>query len=256
VTLALSRVALDFVETRRRIRRRVERGVAVLRDMLERDEAPPALVADRAPLPRWLVPLESAEGEALLAGAVSRSHAVVAPHFRAQSHANACGVAAALIAMSAMGISRTERDLFTREVRAVRTRREVKRAGMALAHLHGVLELHGVPGRLGYADAVTADAFRAEAAGAVAEGRVLIVNYQRAALGQERIGHLSPLTAYNAAADMALVLDTAAHRYPAHWVPVRRLHEAMAELVRPGGPTRGYFVARDLPPPVVPDGAR
>jgi hypothetical protein len=50
----------------------------------------------------------------------------------------------------------------------------------------------------------------------------MLVNYERAALGQAKTGHISPIAAYNAKADRLLVLDVATYKYPPVWVVVVR----------------------------------
>ena len=52
----------------------------------------------------------------------------------------------------------------------------------------------------------------------------MLVNYQREVLGQRRVGHISPVAAYDQASDSVLILDTATYNYPATWVPLARLH--------------------------------
>lgn len=182
----------------------------------------------------------------MLGGAVSRTHEIVAAQFRPQTHANACGVATALTAMAAIGLPKRERDLFTGDFLRARTRREMRRAGMSLAHFDALLCLHGPRTQLRCADTVSEHEFRAAVTTGMGAGKPVVVNHDRALRGQEAVGHISPLTAYNPDADMALVLDTAAHMYPPHWVPLTLLHAAMTKPARPGGPTRGFVIAEEL----------
>jgi len=67
----------------------------------------------------------------------------------------------------------------------------------------------------------------------------VLINYDRGAVGQAPGGHISPVTAYDPQSDRALVLDTAAHRYPPVWVEVRALHRAMQAVDPDSGRARG-----------------
>lgn len=219
------------------------RRFAALRDRLEDFQTTEILPCALAPLPSDLVALDSPDGGTLFAGSVSRTHEIVAPHFHAQTHANGCGVATALTVMAAVGLRKRERDLFSRDALRVRTRREVRRGGMSLTHFDALLGVHGLRTELRRGDAVSTDEFRNAIVTAMLAGKPVVVNYDRSVLGQEAIGHISPLTAYHAAADKALVLDTAAHRYPPHWIALDMLHAAMRKPTRPGGPSRGFLIA-------------
>ena len=60
------------------------------------------------------------------------------------------------------------------------------------------------------------DALRADviASARSAGDRVVIVGYDRRALGQTGEGHFSPIGGYDPASDLALVLDVARFKYP------------------------------------------
>jgi glutathione gamma-glutamylcysteinyltransferase len=74
------------------------------------------------------------------------------------------------------------------------------------------------------------------------DGPVLIANYSRAVLGQTGDGHFSPIAAYHAASDRALVLDTARFKYPPHWIPVEQLFAAMAQPDSSTAQPRGWLM--------------
>ena len=71
-------------------------------------------------------------------------------------------------------------------------------------------------------------------------GDYLVVNYQREVLGQNKVGHISPLAAYDRETDTVLILDTASYSYPPTWVPVADLFAAMATTDRSSGKSRGF----------------
>jgi glutathione gamma-glutamylcysteinyltransferase len=57
---------------------------------------------------------------------------------------------------------------------------------------------------------------------------ILVVCYHRVGLDQDGHGHYSPIGAYHPEKDLVLVFDISRYKYPLHWVPVKRLWEAMA----------------------------
>ncbi|KAF4704172.1 hypothetical protein FOZ63_023304 [Perkinsus olseni] len=72
--------------------------------------------------------------------------------------------------------------------------------------------------------------------------KVLVVSYDRAAVGQAGSGHFSPIGAYHAASDSVLVLDVARFKYPPHWIKLPRLVKAMYPIDNATGNSRGYIV--------------
>ena len=67
----------------------------------------------------------------------------------------------------------------------------------------------------------------------------MIINYSRQEIGQGKVGHISPIAAYESKSDMVLILDTASHRYPHTWVPINRLFKAMKAFDTSANQTRG-----------------
>jgi len=76
-----------------------------------------------------------------------------------------------------------------------------------------------------------------------ARDHFVIVNYLRRAIGQQTGGHISPLAAYDAAADRFLILDVARYKYPPVWVKASELFDAMntADAANDNR-TRGYVL--------------
>ena len=54
-------------------------------------------------------------------------------------------------------------------------------------------------------------------------------------------GHFSPIGAYHAGKDAALILDTARFKYNPHWVGLQELHAAQAAIDPATGHCRGYI---------------
>jgi hypothetical protein len=143
--------------------------------------------------------------------------------------------------------SATQSNFFTDAASGIRNSLQVTFAGMSLAELAALLRAHGVDATAHYASDATLDQFRALARRNLAtSGDYLLVNDQRAAPGQEQIGHISPVAAYNAAADRLLVLDVASY-YPPVWVSTAALWQAMNTIDDASGRTRGYVVVKAMP---------
>ena len=129
---------------------------------------------------------------------------------------------------------------------------EAKQRGVNLAELACVAHCNGAEGAPRFAAKHSVEALRDELQAAVrqAQGAALIVNYARVALGQTGAGHFSPIGAYAAAADMALIMDVARFKYPPHWVPLPALFAAMQPIDPDTGASRGWITLRPshLPP--------
>jgi len=214
----------------------------------------------RLPMPEGLVSLESPAGESLLAEAGAKADLdALVRHFVTQSRPAYCGVASAVTVLNAMPAatapSWTQSTFFTDAARRVRHPLKVTFGGMNLAELDGLLRAHDVDTTRVYASDSSADAFRSVLRQNLEmPDDYVIVNYERAALGQPASGHISPLGAYDATSDRVLVLDVASYKYPATWVPVDALWKAMDTLDSSAGKTRGYIVvsARPKSLPVIP----
>lgn len=78
-----------------------------------------------------------------------------------------------------------------------------------------------------------------------AAGRFVVVNFfMQAVMGAGDYGHFSPIGAFDAGRDRALVLDVYRHDFEPYWVPTPRLFAAMATVQASTGEPRGYLVAR------------
>ena len=116
---------------------------------------------------------------------------------------------------------------------------------MSLPELAGLLEARGLEVVRVHGDDLSVEEFRqAVRANLSREGDYMLVNYQRQALGQGRVGHISPLGAYNSASDAVLIMDTADYKYPYTWVSLPDLHEAMQEEDSASGRSRGFVEVR------------
>ena len=143
--------------------------------------------------------------------------------------------------LSALGREVDQGSFFTAAASDVRPRRKVMMGGMSLPDLAGLLGAHGAAVSVQHATDSDLDAFReAVIRNLSTPGDYLLVNYQREVLGQNKVGHISPLAAYDRETDTVLIMDTASYSYPPTWVPVADLFAAMATTDRSSGKSRGF----------------
>ena len=167
-----------------------------------------------------------------------------------------CGVASMVMALNALEVPAptspeyqpyatfTQDNVLDERTEAILPRAVLARQGMTLDQLGGLLALHPVTVEVHHAAPGGLDEFRKAAADHLASrNHVVLVNYLRKALGQERGGHISPLAAYDAKADRFLILDVARYKYPPVWVTASDLFDAMnTPDTENDGKTRGYVL--------------
>jgi len=204
---------------------------------------------DLQPLPDGLTGLETPRGQMLLAQAEAiADHSSLALHFQPQILNSYCGVASGAIVLSALGQPTSQPEFFDNNTSNVRTRWRVAVNGMTLQNLKDLLAAHGARAQLFHADTFDQNTFRNTVSeNLTRSGDYMIVNYQREALGQGDIGHISPISAYDATSDMVLIMDTAANRFPLTWVPLEALFAGMQTIDTETGDMRGYVEVSGLP---------
>lgn len=193
-------------------------------------------------LPDGLIALSVPDGRRLLRDSEARvDYPLLSEHFETQALRSYCGVASSVTVLNALGRSLDQSTFFDAGTAGPKSRFGVMFGGMTLAELAAFLTAHGASADVRYADAVSVAGFReAVRRNLRTRGDFMLVNYQREALGQRRVGHISPLAAYDQASDSVLILDTATYNYPATWVPLPRLHAAMAVTDATSGQARGF----------------
>jgi hypothetical protein len=202
---------------------------------------------DPWPVPEGLVPLTAAEGQRLMVGAQSADYISLKRTFEAQRRPAFCGVASSTTVLNALRADRhlSQATFFD----DLATELRVTFSGMTLDELGALLRKHGVNAQVIHADETTLEEFRTTARENLSRARdYVLVNYQRATLGQREGGHISPLAAYSAATDQFLVLDVAAYRYPPVWVRAADLWNAMNTLDSASGRRRGVVLVREGTP--------
>ncbi|MCL1636116.1 phytochelatin synthase family protein [Luteimonas sp. SX5] len=208
---------------------------------------------DRLPIPEQLVSIQSPSGRKLVAqSGYAADYDSLAANFVAQMRGSFCGVASSVVVINAM---RDEDDhidqstFFTEAVEEIASSWRVSVSGMSLNQLGRALRAHGADATVVYASDTDLEAFRRIARKNLrATGDFLLVNYQRAELGQTEGGHISPIAAYDHETDRFLILDVAAHKYPSVWVPATLLWDAMNAPLNPSSQrTRGFLIVREGP---------
>jgi len=190
-----------------------------------------------------LLSLTSIEGKRLYDAADSKAdYEVLKSSFESQSLVSFCGVASGVSVLKAFGADVSQFDFFTQGDASVQEEStlpgmfKVMFSGMTLSELTGLLQRHEVRVDRFYASESSVDVFRATVESNLkTEENHMIVNYQREVLGQKKVGHLSPVGAYDHATDAILILDTASHKYPFTWVPLPLLFDAMNTVDQSSG---------------------
>lgn len=204
---------------------------------------------ERLPLSAELISLEAPEGKTLLAETAAKAdHDSLEAHFQAQEKQSWCGVASAVVVLNSFpdAVPLTQAGFFDACTSNVRSSLRTTFGGMSLDTFARMMQCHGVDARVFHAEASTLDEFRRVAAENLrTKGDFVIVNYDRAEVGQKPSGHISPVAAYHEASDRFLVLDVASYKYPSVWVKAPALWKAMNTLDGQSKRTRGYvLVAR------------
>jgi hypothetical protein len=223
--------------------------------------------AQHRPLPATLIALDSTEGQRLFEEADARADFwSLSAQYLTQQSSNFCGVASGVMVLNALQVSAPQDDalaaaVFTQEnffnACARRVLSPTLMPGMTIDQLVDLLQCHPAAAHAVHASDTTLAEFRAVAAKNLATpGDFLIVNYDRAGVGQESMGHISPLGAFDAKADKFLLLDVARYKYPPVWVDAAALFAAMSTNDFVSGKTRGYVTVTSSPSPPGPTGAR
>ncbi len=219
------------------------------------------------PLPATLVALESPDGQRLFEEADARAdYWSLSEQYLTQRSGNFCGVASGVMVLNALQVTApiddeigasfyTQDNFFNDCARRVLSPKLMP--GMTIDQLVDLLQCHPAAAHAVHAGDITLADFRAIAAKNLATpGDYIVVNYERASVGQDRMGHISPLGAYDAKADKFLLFDVARYKYPPVWVEAAALFDAMRTDDFVSGRTRGFVVVSGAPSPPGPTGAR
>ncbi len=219
----------------------------------------PELAHPSRPVAAGLIAMHVDEGRQLLFE--SEAHAAFLPlaaYFETQLSLTHCGPASIAMVLNALGVPAPvpsiyePHRLFTQEgvlnglTEHIVDDSNVYRRGMLLEEVAEVLRVYDVMAEAHYAEASSIDHFRTNAVDHLEEdGRHVLVNYSRSALGQDGGGHISPLAAYDADSDRFLIMDVSRYKAPPVWVSTEQLFAAMAEPVDEAATrTRGFVLVQ------------
>jgi hypothetical protein len=213
--------------------------------------------AETLPLPQSLIGAATDQGEALFLDADAReAYFPLVSNFLTQQNQSFCGVASMVMVLNALELPApavpafdpyrtfTQDNVLDVRTEAVLPVEVIKKMGMTLDQLGGLLAVQPVTVSVHHAAESSVEAFRSAARDALAApGQFVIVNYLRKAIGQERGGHISPLAAFDAESDRFLILDVARYKYPPVWVKTAELFAAMnTQDSDNDNKTRGYVL--------------
>ncbi|WP_260859009.1 phytochelatin synthase family protein [Paraburkholderia sp. BCC1885] len=208
------------------------------------------------PVPPNLVALTQPEGQKrLTAGVDNQSYWPLSQYFETQRNEAYCSVASSVMTLNALGIKRPEssqypdfpyfsqEDFFRSVDPQIANAARVSHEGMTLDQLGAVLGEFPVEVKKFHSGDLTLAQFRdliRETTGH--SDRFVLLNFRRVEIGEEGGGHWSPLAAFDAASDSALLLDVARYKYPAVWVPVTQLYAASQAVDNVSGLSRGLLI--------------
>ena len=207
----------------------------------------------RRPLPEDHVAFASDHGRQLFAEALQagtlQGYFRLAQQFHTQAEPAFCSLGSLVVALNALDIDpgRTWQGpwrWFSEELlNCCVSHDDVRARGMDIEQLATLAWCNGARSRVFRPRDLAVDHFRERVAAASrsSSGPVIIVNYDRAVLGQTGSGHYSPLGGYHEPSDRALVLDVARFKYPPHWVDVDTLWRAMLPIDESTGQSRGWI---------------
>ncbi len=201
---------------------------------------------DPTSLPKGMVSLYSAAGQRLLRTShYQQDYESIKQYFVGQERRAYCGVASSVIALNALAKRPryTQQTLFDDATDKIVPAWRVALNGLTLDELEGILAAKNARANTFYAEDEGRDQFRQKMKTILTEDNdYLLVNYSRQTLGQEWVGHISPIAAYNEAEDKVLVFDVTDYQYPPTWIDVDVLWVAMLAKDIQSNKSRGYLI--------------
>jgi hypothetical protein len=208
------------------------------------------------PVPPNLIPLARPAGQKRLTSTpYGQSYWPLSQYFETQRSESWCSVAASVMVLNALAVRRPEsslypdfpffsqQDFFRGIDPQVADPARVSKEGMTLDQLSAVLRTFPLDVTTWHASDMTLDQFRERIRDTtVRQDRFALLNFRRVEIGEKGGGHWSPLAAYDAASDSALLLDVARYKYPAVWVPVAQLYAGALAVDNVSGLSRGLVI--------------
>ncbi len=215
--------------------------------------------AETLPLAENLIDLGSDRGEQLLTESDAREAFIpLSVNFVTQKNQAFCGVASIVMVLNALELPApaaaelnsfhtfTQDNLLNADTEAILPLAVLMKLGMTLDQIGALLATQPVDVEVRHASETNLETFRNTATSYLGKrGHFVIVNYVRKAIGQEGGGHISPLAAYDGAADRFLILDVSRYKYPPVWVRSADLFRAMDTIDADNqNRTRGFVLVK------------
>lgn len=211
----------------------------------------------RRPLPDDTTAFSSPEGRRIFGEALAdgglEGWFPLAEQFHTQADPAFCGLGSLVVALNALGIDpgrlwKGPWRWFGEELLDCCVPLEqVRERGVSLDELACLARCNGAEVGLRRAEPGAEERWREALATSARGDAVILVAYDRSAVGQTGGGHFSPVGGWHRGRDLALVLDVARFKYPPHWMPVDRLWRAMLPHDPATGRPRGWLEVRARP---------
>lgn len=176
-------------------------------------------------------------------------------YFISEKFLTYCGIASSVTVLNSLGVESpddpqiypykmfTQDNLFTDAVLRHRRPVEVEKNGNTLEQLASILSAFDVQVETEFASSLDVDECRGRLVDVLeSKDQRVIVDFDRAALGQKGSGHFSPLAAYHPPADRFLLMDVARYKLPPCWVKTTMLYDAAASVDPVSQKSRGFLV--------------
>lgn len=201
----------------------------------------------RKPLPEAYLSLEERAGLELLRESARLDYDVLAPHFVPQQRPHWSSAAAVAIARNALvpeGRLVAQDEVFVNVADPLASVTTTWR-GATLPEVARMVDANGLHASVHYAEDANVKALRERLiANADDSSDLLMLEFDRRALGLAGDRHVALVGAFNEATDRVLLLETASHNYPSAWVSTATLFEAMTVADARSGQSGGWVSVR------------
>ena len=208
------------------------------------------------PIPPELTGLTSPGGQSrLLDSEFKQAYWPLSIFFETQKNQAYYSVASSVMVLNALGVPRpvvsawpdftffTQDDFFAKVDPTLANPATVAKEGMTLMPLAEVLKTFPVTVEPHFGQDLSLESFRELLKqGVNSPARLALANFNRKLIYQVGGGHWSPVAAYHAPSDSALLMDVARYKYPPVWVTVKDLYEAVRSVDDTSHRSRGLIL--------------
>ncbi len=140
----------------------------------------------------------------------------------------------------------TQDNIFNKEVNKIKPSWKISLIGITLEELKHIAEVYQIQAKIVFGSEITVNDFRDIVIDYLRQSNsFVIVNFWRKNIGQQGLGHISPIAAYNQKQDRFLILDVARNVYPPFWVKIQELWQATATKDIVSKKSRGLLLLKD-----------